>query len=253
VATEQKKNAGSRRGPTRDKLIKDILDSYHVTDGCPPPAKHWGGYDLAKTEWLKRFAEEITIDDKRLEAWGMLKGKCDTSFLIELLYLMTVRAKVWKEKSQEVHRALAIEIDKVISRYDKLGESISDLRRNPRFSHPIPFARLDLAQELHRLQDSKKHLELLRDFHKKAGSYKRNPRNWYFFVLARNILKATGRRHVRELASLVDSARAAHNEKGEVSDVDKLAKRIQHYKEFLESLNSIRNRERENIRFLRAF
>jgi hypothetical protein len=237
------RNGDTRRSPKKDELIKGILDSYHVTVGCPPLAQHWGGHDLAKTDWLKRFAKEIADNNNRsLEAWNTLKKKCDTSFIIELLYLMTIRGRYRAEESQDSDHLLATEIEKILPKYGKLLEDIDSLIQDPRVSAGMPYAQFDLAKESKTLQDSKQRLEVLRDYYKGFGSYKRNQRDWYLHLMASHVSNAIGNYHVRFLMSLIDSARAAHNERRKVSDEGALTKRIQRYKQFLKSLNSIRNR-----------
>lgn len=238
---------GSRRRPKKDEFIKGILDSYHVTDGCPPLAQHWGGHDLAKTDWLKRFTEEIADNNNRsFEAWNAVKKKCDASFIIELLYLMTIPGRCRAEESRDSDHALAAEIERIHLKYSKLLEDIDSLIQNPRVSACMPYARLDLAEKVRTLQASKQRLEVLRDYYKGFGSYKRNQRDWYLHLLVGHVSDATGHSHVRVLTSLIDSARAAHNERGEVSDEGALTKRIQRYKQFLISLNSIRNRNKRS-------
>jgi len=98
VASAQTTNAGSRRCPKRDEIVKSILGSYRGTRRPVPFATIWG--DLAKTDWLKRFAEGIAEDHYvgSLQAWNTLEEKCDTSMIIEHLYLLTFPGKCMQEK-----------------------------------------------------------------------------------------------------------------------------------------------------------
>ena len=247
MASARKTHTGSRRGPNRDEIIKGILGSYHATLGCSPPlAYYWYECDLAKTGWLKKFAEEIADDNRSLEAWNTLKEKFNPSWIIELLYMLTVRGNHWPE--QDSRRAFAAEIEKTISKYDKLLEDINRLIQNPLLSEPIPDVRLDLTEEFLRLQDFKERLEAFREFHRKSASYKRNHQDWYLVLMARQVRDATGHLHVKALASLIDSARAAHNprpahkQRGEVTDAGDLKTRIWRYNDFLNSLSAIRSR-----------
>lgn len=234
-ASTCKNENGSRRGPWKDEIIKSILDSYHVTDGCPPLATHWGGHDLAKTDWLRRFAREIADDEnkKGLEAWNTLKEKCDTSRIIELLYLLTLRGEYRAEEDQDAHRAFMTEIERIIARYNKLRDDIYGLVQNPRLSSLMPYVGGDLLEEVHKLQESKEHLEVLRDSNKKWASRKRNPRDWYLLLLAGAVVEGTGRFHARALANLIESARIAHNERSQRTDEQVLYKRIQRWMKFM--------------------
>src|ERR1039458_1816994 len=163
MATAKKSNMGSRRGLTKEekeKIAKQIVEGYQATDGCPPLSSHWGGYDLGKTDWLKRFAEEIADDqNKSLEAWNTLKEKGDTSCIIELLYLLTIRGRVRQDETQDAYHALIAEIDKIIPLYDKLLEDVSSLNEKPRLSSTMTYVRGSIAKIFQRLQESKGLLE----------------------------------------------------------------------------------------------
>lgn len=234
AASALKSDPDSSRRPRREALIKDILDNYHVTDGCPPLAQHWGGHDLAKTAWLKGFAERIADNHyESLKAWRTLDKKCDTSWIIELLYLLTFRGKVRADQDQDAYHALITEIKKIISRYDELRDDIVALVRYPRFSSPMAYLGRDLLEELQRLEQSKKRLESLRESSKKWGSQKRSARDWYLLLLAREVSKQTGRMKTKELVHLIQVARSAHNERADATNVDALKKRIQRWKKYL--------------------
>ena len=225
----------SGSGPKIDEIAKGILDSYrHTDEGCPPLASQWGGYDLAKSDWLKMFADKIAVNAYRsLEAWRALEKKCDTSWIIELLYLLTFRGKCRVELDQDAYHAVSVELGKLIAAYKKLGDDlVVALVENFRHSTPLAYMGGDLLNEIRALEQSKKRLEILRDANKKWGSYKRNMRDWYLFLLAAEVIKATGRSHVKELASLIETARAAHKERT-VADEDALKKRIQRWTDFL--------------------
>jgi hypothetical protein len=209
------RNSDTRRSPKKVELIKGILDSYHATDGCPPLAQHWGGHDLAKTVWLKNFAEEIANNnDGSLEAWNALKKKCDTSFIIELLYLMTIPGKYMIEKKQDSDHVLAKKIERILPKYGELLEEIESLIQDPRVSACM--AR--------------------RHYSKRFGSHKRNQRDWYLLLLAAEVVERTTKYHLGALASLIDSARAAHGERTrQVTDEDALKKRIQRKMKFMDA------------------
>ncbi len=224
----------SGSGPEIDEIAKGILDSYHPTEeGCPPLASHWGGYDLAKTDWLKMFAEKISDNAHRsLEAWRALEKKCDTSWIIELLYVLTCRGKCGVELDQDAYHATKAELEKLIAAYGKLRDKIVALVEDSHLSSPMAYIGGDLLNEIRALEQSKRRFETLRDAIQKWGSYKRNMRDWYLFLLAAHVNKAIGRSHVKEVATLIEAARAAHKERP-VAEEDALKKRIQRWKHLL--------------------
>jgi hypothetical protein len=212
-------------------MAKQFVAGYHATDGCPPLSTHWGGYDLGKTDWLKKFAEEITDDqNKSLEAWNTVKEKCDTSFVIELL---TLRGRVRQDENQDAYHALVTEIETTISSYDKLLEDVLSLTENPRLSSTMPYVSGSIAEMSQSLQESKGLLEGLRNSNIQHGSYKRNARDWYLFLLATTFINATGRLHIEELATLLDAARSANNERTQTTDVATLTRRIPRWRKYL--------------------
>jgi hypothetical protein len=107
MAKAKKDTTGSRRAlskESKEKLAREIVEKYHASDGCPPLSTHWGGHDLSKTDWLKRFAEEVADDQsKSSEAWNTVKEKCDTAFIIDLLYLLTLRKTVTVDIDQDAY------------------------------------------------------------------------------------------------------------------------------------------------------
>jgi hypothetical protein len=107
------------------------------------------------------------------------------------------------------------------------------LTENPRFSPTMPYVQGSLAKVCERLQESKALLEELRDANIEHGSYKRSARDWYLFLLATTLINATGRPHIEELATLLDAARSANNERRYASDVATLTKRIQRWRKYL--------------------
>src|SRR6266480_6311324 len=236
MATSKQGHMGSRRGLTKEekeKIAKQIVGGYRVTDGCPPLSTHWGGHDLGKTDWLRKFAEEIADDqNKSLEAWNTVKEKCDTSFVIELLYLLTLRGRVTQDEHQDAYHALIAEIEKIIPRYDKLLEDVLSLT-DSRFSSVMPYVGGSIAKIFQRLQESKASLEGLRNSNTKHGSYKRSARDWFLFLLAKELIDATGRPHIEQLATLLDAARSANNERRHPTDVATLTKRIQRWRKYL--------------------
>jgi len=147
-------------------------------------------------------------------------------------------------KNNEIHagfryHALNTQIKKITVRYDKLRDDICSLVENAPVLTVLPAGRV-LAEELQKLKESKQRLEALAASGKKLGSYKkRNRRDPYLFLLAHEVFYRTGDFHVGELATLINSAHAAHGEpsedepSGDVNE-ENLGKRIQR---FADSIN----------------
>jgi hypothetical protein len=210
------------------------VEGYQVTEGCPPLATHWGGYDLAKTDWLRRFAERVADNHyESLEAWSTFGKNCDTSLIIELLYLLTFRGKCRVLEDQNAYHTFIGEIEKLISRYTKLRDDILALVQCPSFSTPLAYTGRDLLEEAQRLEMFTEHLESVRASNKKWGSNKRSARDWYLFLLGMEIINATGRLQNEQLARLIRVAHSAHNERADVTTKVVLKKRIQRWTKFM--------------------
>jgi hypothetical protein len=176
------------------------------------------------------FAEQIAVNTyMSLEAWRALAERCDTSWIIELLYLLTFRGKALVDVDQDADRAISAELTKIVAAYEKLERDIVALVENYRHSIPMIYMGRDLLNEIRALEQSKKRLEILRDKSKKSGSYKHDPRDWYLFLLAAEARSRTGRSRVKELARLIEAARAAHKERPGGMGEDVLQKRLQRW------------------------
>jgi hypothetical protein len=228
MASGQKTNTGPRRRPpTRDEIIKGVLDSYHPARGPVPFATLWG--DLVKTGWLKRFAQEIAEYKYRIEAWNMMNKECNTSFIIEHLYLLTIPGKFAERKRTGANKAFKTQIKKISQKYDKLRDDIFSLVQIRPLLLVLPPGHV-LREELQKLQVSKQHLEALRGSSKKLG-WKRARWSFYLYLLADEVRRGTGQYHVEELANLIDSAHAAHDEPSKFVSVEKLSRAISRFKE----------------------
>lgn len=136
-------------------------------------------------------------------------------------------------KNQDAYHALAAEIEKIVPRYDRLLKDVANLTENPQFSSTMPYVRGGITKIFRKLQESKVLLEGLKNATLEYGSYKRNPRDWYLFLLATTLINATGRPHIEELATLLEAAQSAHNERRHSLDVGTLTKRIQRWRKYL--------------------
>jgi hypothetical protein len=242
----------ARKTNTGDEIIKGILESYHLTDGRQPvyTPGDWGGHDLATTDWLKKFARAIANYEQRVIAWNTLREKCDASRIIELLYLYTNPETGLGEESRKSHYAVAEEIDSILMEYELLCEEIERVTQEPRVLETMRYAEIELTEELHRLEEIKQRIRVLRDFYRALGSPKREIRNWYLFLLYVEISGKTDAdfAYATELANLIDAARAAHYVAGQdkvraqTTDEWSIRKYIDRYKKFLPLLNAIRGR-----------
>ena len=224
MLSERNIDTGSRRGLKREEIVQGILASYHCTRDW---RRYRGGYDLAKTGWLRRFAEEITKDAASLDPWNTLKEKCDASFMIEHLYIMTLPEKTARKKKATTNRAFKAQIEKMLPRYDKLQDDIIGLFRGDRIILLVPGGR-DLLEEFLKLQQSKQRLEALMVARRKMGWFKPTSWNFYLYLLAREIRYRTGRSHLARLTSLIALASNAHGSDEYYSD-EAIRKRIKYF------------------------
>jgi hypothetical protein len=231
VSSAGKTSTSSRRGPEKDEIIKSILGSYHPTRYPVAFTAVWG--DLAKTGWLRKFADEITKDRSgRVEAWNIIKEKCNTTSIIQNLYVLTLPRKSEPNKRGQLNRDFKTRIKTIIERCGKLQGDIASLVYVHRICVLLDAGR-DLQEELQKVQECKQHLEALRDSNKNLY-WKPASRNFYRFLLADEVRRKTCDSNLEALATLIESAHAAHGEPKIVS-VDTLRRLINR---FLESMKA---------------
>jgi hypothetical protein len=156
VASARKTNTRSEDVPTKDKIVKAILGSYRPTRGSRLFAEVWG--DMTKTGWLNSFAEAIAGDNRRWKAWKTIKKKCNTSFVMEHLYVVTFPGKHPGEKRTSANKAFKTQVNKIIRGYDKLRVEIFALGYVHEILSFFSAGRM-LKKELQKLQESKQRLE----------------------------------------------------------------------------------------------
>lgn len=226
TSVQRKTSVRSRREPTNKEIAKEIFDGYSPSDGCPPLKDHWGGYSLATIPWLGIFAKEIAGDESRKRAWNTLKRKCDTSFIIDLLYAFTRRAEVQVDQDREEANQTKEALDRTLKGYDKLRDEIQGIICNPEFSSSVNHHRVEFDRQLQFLRGSRQHMQALRDILAKWGSRKRDPRDWYLLLLSKHTMEAEGSRHDSELITLIEAAYAAHGKTRRVVTEATIAKQL---------------------------
>jgi hypothetical protein len=192
---------------------------------------HWGGYPLSGSPWLTKFAKGVAEDSTTAEAWRMLEQKMrkdDLCFLIELLYLYTVRQDTHVEESRESHRALKTALDSIIPAYDDLIDRLSTLSQSSKTRVALTYR--SFSDDLSVLIAARKHAEAIRNEATVWGSNKTSARDWYLHLMVAEMERATGRQEIPILVDLIDSACAGNGEKTGLLDAETLKKRVQRHR-----------------------
>ena len=225
----------SGRAKTRHDAAKSIVDDYRPTEGCPPLSTHSRASTATRGAWLRRFAKSVAEDHAISAVWAKLGNRCDTSFLIDLLFLFTYRGQVLVDENASTHHS-------VKSRLNQLSRAYR--RWNARLDGVIQATPLHQAGTLDSLlvRQARALGQTLVSAEKAAalwGSRKTNPKDWYLLLIANHIKDATGTLKVKSIAELIGAADAAHDEEGQVWDDDQIKKRIQRYKKRLNLMLSV--------------
>lgn len=223
------------RGGNKKRLTaEDIIDRYLPTDGCPPLVAHGGGGAEYRAKWLRRFAETVAGDTKNAAVWEQLAERCDTSYLIDLLYLFTYRGKVLVDKSTSAHHLLNDRLKKLVRLYEKLNGELRRLMHDQQLSSALGFCGVSLVEQSKLLGQA---LHVAKETASNWGSYRTNPRDWYLSLIADHIRKATGSDNVPAIMALTEASRVAHGERREVfTDEGTVRKRLQRYRKRLRKL-----------------
>ena len=220
------------RGGNKKRLrAEDIIDRYLPTDGCPPLVAHGGGGAEYRAKWLRRFAETVAGDTKNAAVWEQLAERCDTSYLIDLLYLFTYRGKVLVDKHTSAHNLLRDRLKKLVRLYEKLNGELRRLMHDQQLSNALIYVGFSLVEQSKLLGQA---LQVAKETASNWGSYKTNPRDWYLHLLATHIREATGSAEVPAIIVLIEASRIAHGERREVfTDEGTVRKRLQRYRKRL--------------------
>lgn len=167
----------------RRNLAAQILNGYRPTkDGCPPFSSHWGGYPLSGRPWLDEFASLIAKESRTAKAWLSLEGRLNTSLLIELLYLFTLRENTSLDEHREDHRILKKKLESIIPAYDNVIHRLSQLIESPGVASAMGYA--SLTEDHRQLVAARERAEQARQHAASFGSNKTNTRDWYLFLMA---------------------------------------------------------------------
>ncbi|WP_109488517.1 hypothetical protein [Occallatibacter savannae] len=208
--SQDKARIGPKSGSQEEQIRTSILDSYKPSDGCPPLKDHWGGYSLAAIPWLPAFAEQVAGDKNRRDAWKSLTERCDSSYLIDLVYVFTRKSGVLADDDQEDASAIKEALDHVLKRYEDLEKEIRKVVHNDDFRSEVLNRELEFQRQFRFLDASCKHMRKLRDYFARRGLRKRDPRDWYLMLLCKHTMEATGSIHEEEIVTLIEAAYDAH-------------------------------------------
>jgi hypothetical protein len=206
-------------------LAVKIVQNYRETDGCPPLRQHWGGHSLSETQFLGTFASKVADDSHATEAWNSIENHCDTSRIIELLYLFTVPKDVYVEENREDHRALRAELEKISSIYATLLSELSEVGNSEQSRRAMLYK--SLSEEIELVTRAKVHMDQLIEESKLWGSGKIKLRDWYLHLLAGELESSIGKRHSSVLWDLINAAREAQGLKTKMLDEESLNRSIQ--------------------------
>jgi hypothetical protein len=220
------------RGGNKKRLTaENIIHCYLPTDGCPPLVAHGGGGAEYRAKWLRRFAETVAGDTKNATVWEQLAERCDTSYLIDLLYLFTYRGKVLVDKHTSAHHLLRDRLKKLVRLYEKLNGELRRLLNDQQLSNALIYVGPSLVEQSKLLGQA---LDVARETASTWGSYKTDPRDWYLHLLATHVREATGSSEVPAIIALIEASRIAHGERREVfTDEGTVRKRLQRYEKRL--------------------
>ena len=215
-----------------DKALSNrIVDGYKPADGCPPLSTHWGGSPLSGSAWLTKFAERVAADSATAEAWGRLEKKLrndDLCFLIELLYLFTVRKDTSVDKSHDSYRVLKVALDSIVPAYDDLIGKFSALIKSSDAKQTHSYGSFD--EDIRSLAACRKHAEKVRNEAAFHGTNKSNPRDWYLHLMVVTMEAETRKHQIPTLLDLLIAAWGANGEKTGLLDEGTLRKRVQRYR-----------------------
>jgi hypothetical protein len=238
----------SGRAKTRLDAARSIVDDYRPTEGCPPLSTHSRASTAARGAWLRRFAKAVGEDHAISAAWSELETRCDTSFLIDLLYLFTDRGQVLVDENARAHHLVKSRINQLSRAYWRWNARLDRVIQNTPLLQALGLDSLIVRQARalgQTLVSAEKAAALW-------GSRKTNPKDWYLYLVANHIKDATGALKVKSIAELVGAADAAHDEEGQVWDDDQIKKRIQRYAKRLKLMLSVTGSSLESSRNGRA-
>jgi len=217
-----------RRAGTFDngrQLAKEIFSGYSPTEGCPPFEKHSVGDEESKTVWRRAFSRVVADNRDRTAAWNRLKGRCNTSLLIELFYLFTYRGEVIGDRTTEEYRLLKRRLDKIISLHKKMDRDLQRVMHN----HWQGMAHFDTYLRTH-LKLLGQGLLLARERATLWGSRKTNVKDWYLYLISEHVGEATGSLNLPDVVTLLEAASVAYGDERPLFNEAMIKQRIQRYR-----------------------
>lgn len=215
-----------------DKTLSSrIVDGYKPAEACPQLSSHWGGAPLSGSAWLKKFAGCVSADSATAESWWRLEKRLrndDLCFLIELLYLFTIRKDTSVDKSHDSYRVLKVALDSIVPAYDDLIDKFSTLVESSDAKQTIFVGTFD--EDIRSLAACRKHADKAREEAAFIGSNKTNPRDWYLHLMVVTMEAETRKHQIPSLLDLLNAAWAANGEKTGLLDAETLRKRVQRYR-----------------------
>lgn len=212
-------------------LLSRIFDGYRPAEACPPLSTHWGGAPLLGSAWLKKFAGCVSADSATAESWRRLEKRLrndDLCFLIELLYLFTIRKDTSVDKSHDSYRVLKVALDSIVPAYDNLIDKFSALVESSDAKQTCFVGSFD--EDIRSLAACRKHADKAREEAAFIGSNKTNPRDWYLHLMVVTMDAETRKHQIPSLLDLLNAAWAANGEKTGLLDAETLRKRVQRYR-----------------------
>jgi hypothetical protein len=207
------------------QLAKEIFSGYRPTKGCPPFEKHSVGDEESRIVWRRAFSRVVADNEDRAAAWNRLKGRCDTSLLIELFYLFTYRGEVLGDRTTDEYRLLERRLDKIISLHKRMDRELQRVMHD----HWRGMAHFDTYLETH-LKLLGEGLLLARERANLWGSRKTNVKDWYLYLIGEHVGEATGSLNLPDVVTLLEAASLAFGDERPVFNEAMIKQRIQRYR-----------------------
>jgi hypothetical protein len=206
---------------TGSTLSNAIRDGYRPVEECE---------SLSESPWLKQFADGVAESKTTTEAWRTLEGRCNMSYVTELLYLYTADHITLPELNRDRHRFLVGKLETIVLACDDLIHALEDFAKSPEAARTL--LPLDFAADRNCILAARTHADMAHKYAKAEGSRKTDPKEWFLHSLACVMESATGTRSLETLSDLITVANQAQGNKEDsvVEDANSLNRRIQRFR-----------------------